>query len=468
MSSSARVSTYGKVWVVYISKVELENIRGVGPEKLVIDLAKPAKGPRGRMSGWNVLVGPNGFGKTTVLQAIAASLVGPTGGAWLLRADEIPHWIRHGEASASCKTWVERDFDDDGLSSGHTAIRPIPLLVTWTRGGETKTVRPRGFGELLKYFWNASTGVEPNGWIFIGYGPRRSVTRSSHDAASLLNAPPRTASVVTLFRDDAALEKGYEWLTSLTIASRRDDAAKGMVLAAVFRLLSDGLLFPGQKSYFLIDEEGLKIQFEPDDIPISTRLLGDGFRMLIEMVLDILFQIDRFKPGRLLEECLRWPSDFHFTPTIEMSGVVVIDEPENHLHPSMQQHVGFWLKKHFPRIQFIVATHSALICQAADRDGLMRMRQPFEVETVDENTWEAVTNGTINDAIATRLFGLPNPYAPEGQKLRNELNALESKMQRQRATEEELRRRDEILSKLPDSTNLKVATLLEKLAAGRR
>ena len=453
---------------MYISKVELENIRGVGPQRLVIDLAKPAKGARGTMAGWNVLVGPNGFGKTTILQAIAASLVGPTGGAWLLRADEIPHWIRHGEQYANCKTWIERDFEDDGLPSAQKTVRPVPLLVGWTRGGETKTYRPRGQSSLLKYFWNASTGVEPDGWVFIGYGPRRSDTRSSHDALSLLNAPPRTAAVVTLFRDDAALEKGYEWLSSLALGGSRRDAAKEMVLGGIFRLLSDGLLTPEKKSHFSVDGEGLKVQLNADDVPISTRLLGDGFRMLIEMVLDILYQIERFKPGRLLEECQKWPKAANVTPKIEMSGVVVIDEPENHLHPSMQQHVGFWLKKHFPKIQFIVATHSALVCQAADRDGLMRMKGPFEVETVDENVWEAVTNGTVNDAIATHLFGLSTPYAPEGQKLRKELNALESEMQRRPATPDMVLRRGEILSKLPDSTSLKVTALLEKLAAGRR
>lgn len=453
---------------MYISKVELENIRGVGPQKLVIDLAKPAKGARGTMAGWNVLVGPNGFGKTTILQAIAASLVGPTGGAWLLRADEIPHWIRHNEQYATCKTWVERNVDDDGLPSVQAKVHSVPLLVGWTRGGETKTYRPRGQSSLLKYFWNASTGVDPDGWVFIGYGPRRSVTRSSHDAASLLNAPPRTAAVVTLFRDDAALEKGYEWLTSLALGSGRGDAARTMVLDAVIRLLSNELLVPGKNSFFSMDAEGLKVQFNTGDVPISTRLLGDGFRMLIEMVLDILYQIERFKPGRLLTECQQWTEESKFVPTIEMSGVIVIDEPENHLHPSMQQHIGFWLKQHFPRIQFIVATHSALVCQAADRDGLMRMKHPFEVETVDENTWEAVTNGTINDAISTHLFGLPTPYAPEGQKLRNHLNTLESEMQRREATPDMIRRRQEILSKLPDATSIKANALLEKLARGRQ
>ena len=48
------------------------------------------------------------------------------------------------------------------------------------------------------------------------------------------------------------------------------------------------------------------------------------------------------------------------------SGVVLIDEIDAHLHPEWQREIGFWLKRHFPNIQFIVTTHSPIICQAAD------------------------------------------------------------------------------------------------------
>jgi len=41
--------------------------------------------------------------------------------------------------------------------------------------------------------------------------------------------------------------------------------------------------------------------------------------------------------------------------------VVTLDEPENHLHPELQQRVLADLVKAFPTVQFIVATHSPFI-----------------------------------------------------------------------------------------------------------
>jgi predicted ATPase len=54
----------------------------------------------------------------------------------------------------------------------------------------------------------------------------------------------------------------------------------------------------------------------------------------------------------------------------DRSGVELIDEVDAHLHPEWQREVGFWLKRHFPKIQFLVTTHSPSICQAAAPNGL--------------------------------------------------------------------------------------------------
>jgi predicted ATPase len=137
-----------------------------------------------------------------------------------------------------------------------------------------------------------------------------------------------------------------------------------------------------------VDEDGLCWGKNPQTRQ-PVRLLGDGYRMLLGLVLDILYQLDRFKPGRLLEEVRGWSAADDASLAVKTSGVVVIDEPENHLHPVMQQRIGFWLKRHFPNFQFIVTTHSALICQAADRGGLFRMSGPGRIEALDEETWEA-------------------------------------------------------------------------------
>ncbi len=49
------------------------------------------------------------------------------------------------------------------------------------------------------------------------------------------------------------------------------------------------------------------------------------------------------------------------------AGVVLIDDIELHLHPAWQRQIGFWLMQRFPLVQFIVSTHSPLICQAAQQ-----------------------------------------------------------------------------------------------------
>ena len=48
---------------------------------------------------------------------------------------------------------------------------------------------------------------------------------------------------------------------------------------------------------------------------------------------------------------------------------MLIDEIDAHLHIAWQKRIGFWLKEHFPNIQFIVMTHSPFVCQAANREG---------------------------------------------------------------------------------------------------
>src|SRR5438132_1106565 len=63
-------------------------------------------------------------------------------------------------------------------------------------------------------------------------------------------------------------------------------------------------------------------------------------------------------------------------PVFDFPGVVLIDEVDSHLHPEWQRQIGFWLKRHFPKMQFIVTTHSPLICQAADVKGLFHLPAP--------------------------------------------------------------------------------------------
>ncbi|MGF6492658.1 energy-coupling factor transporter ATP-binding protein EcfA2 [Luteibacter sp. 621] len=76
--------------------------------------------------------------------------------------------------------------------------------------------------------------------------------------------------------------------------------------------------------------------------------------------------------------------------------VALIDEPENHLHPSMQKSLLSSLLRAFPKVQFIVSTHS-----------------PFIVTSVRESNVYVLSYHAAND----EAFGLPKKYSVRVTKL---------------------------------------------------
>lgn len=74
--------------------------------------------------------------------------------------------------------------------------------------------------------------------------------------------------------------------------------------------------------------------------------MSDGFRGVISMVADIAYRIARLNP-HLGEKAM-----------LETPGIIMIDEVDMHLHPMWQQSVMLDIMEAFPKIQFIVTTHS--------------------------------------------------------------------------------------------------------------
>ena len=96
------------------------------------------------------------------------------------------------------------------------------------------------------------------------------------------------------------------------------------------------------KNYnFLIDQKGRN--------PYSLDELSDGYSAIIGIVSDLILRMDR---NWLLKGDLS---------QYDAEGVVLIDELETHLHVELQRKILPFLTEFFPRIQFIITTHSAYI-----------------------------------------------------------------------------------------------------------
>jgi hypothetical protein len=115
---------------------------------------------------------------------------------------------------------------------------------------------------------------------------------------------------------------------------------------------------------------------------------------------------------------------------IDLPGVVCIDEIDAHLHPTWQTRIGSWFLHYFPRMQFIVTTHSPLVCRAASRGSIWRLASPGtdqvsgEVIGVDK---DRLLFGNLLDAFGTEVFGEDVSVSKESVRKQEELVNLAKK-----------------------------------------
>lgn len=107
---------------------------------------------------------------------------------------------------------------------------------------------------------------------------------------------------------------------------------------------------------------------------LKVDVLSDGIRSVLAMIGDIAYRAYKLNP-HLGAEAAR-----------EAGGVVLIDEIDMHLHPSWQQRVLGQLREAFPRIQFVVTTHSPQVLTTVNRDHirvLQFLETTFEAKRPD-------------------------------------------------------------------------------------
>jgi hypothetical protein len=263
----------------------------------------------------------------------------------------------------------------------------------------------------------------------------------------LMVLPGRTSALASLFYEGATLSESVEWLRQLDYRSRENRILERKLMDHALALLKSDLL-PESVTIDRVDSDGLWLNAMGVTLPATE--LSDGYRTVAAFALDL---------ARLLVNAYGDldVDDADTGIVILNPGVVLIDEIDAHLHPSWQQWIGPWLKAHFPNVQFIVSTHSPFVCQAADEGGLVKMPAPGSHAAptiVDGLLFYRVTNGSVDQALLSDLFGLDHTYSAESADKRGTLAELERLALRGQLSHEDKERfqqlRFELLDPFPE------------------
>jgi predicted ATP-binding protein involved in virulence len=143
---------------------------------------------------------------------------------------------------------------------------------------------------------------------------------------------------------------------------------------------------------------------------LPLQFLSDGIQNMVALVADLAYRCVVLNP-HLGESAAQ-----------ETTGVVLIDEVDMHLHPRWQQVVIDLIRHAFPRIQFIVTTHSPQVLSTVDSESIRLIRMDGPEASISQPRFQ--TRGIESADILARLMDVdPVPQVEEAKWL-SEYRAL--------------------------------------------
>lgn len=361
---------------LWLSKIELSDIKGI--EKLSMNLTLPKEKESGQ---WIVILGPNGSGKTSLLKALCLSL---------RNVSDPTIWPSHSLSSP----WLRILGDDQTVNEAKITITDAERNICST------TIHATG---SFPFTQNLTKEYEStHQWVF-AYGCRRSSALGGNRREVDLSSRDGLA-VASLFDETADLVHAESWLINF-YASAIADPEKMIALTDILGALKKIL------DVDKVSVNGGKVFVKEHDKPLlPIGLLSDGYLTSTGWFIDLL--------ARWIEQYTQYGRTLPPKFLDVMTGLVLIDEIDLHLHPKWQIEIIGRTKSILPKMSFVVTTHNPLTLVGARADEIWMLQR-------DGSSVKA-TQGIENPVLLTggqiylRYFGIedvfPNGFGEKVQR----------------------------------------------------
>ena len=414
---------------MYLDEIHIRNLRVFADARAAFQYPGRVRGKGGRVLDFpnlNLILGNNGAGKTSLLRAIALAALGPlaekfspymlvrrAGGAKRTKAASAGDADRLQIDATFQKTWQDR-----GQKKPDGQLAKLESSCAVARYGDEESVVPKAADDpdragAPRSRWRPIFEQNSPAFLTVGYGATRRVDTDANAATpaqKMKSSPLRHQRVQSVFTEGYTLVQLGHWLPQL---KSRNPGRYKQVCDRINDVLPDGIEFTGRT-----DRAG-EYLFAQGGALVPFAALSDGCRAFLGWVADLLYHI-----------CFGCPSGVKL---VDNCGMVLVDEVDLHLHPDWQRIVLPRLAKTFPRLQFIVTTHSPIVVGTLQRENLW-VCEPGENGSILTQKEAGVQGLNSDQILLTEYFGLKSSRAPAKEKeLRRIAAAAERKVPGQAA-----------------------------------
>lgn len=325
---------------MHFKSTEIQNFKSI--EKMSLNFS----------SGVNLLIGDNGVGKTTVLEALALSVQ-----AYFSRMNDI---TKKGITQKDVRFTSSLVGD---ASQHRMYYTPTTIKSTVELGGveysseisredETNATRTKYAGKELatagRELLNSQTEILP---VICYFSTSRVVDTQKASTSSVGKNKLNDRRCGYMDCLNATLDRKAltDWAFKMAMAEYK----KGMPIAE-YEAFKKAVGTFMQKMNDLNEIPLVEYTRDFEDITYTengktmlVNYLSAGYQSLLWMLMEISFRIALLNPEM---------SDYS-----QAEGIVLIDEIDMHLHPRWQWKILDALHSSFPKVQFIAATHSPII-----------------------------------------------------------------------------------------------------------
>lgn len=367
---------------MYFERTEIQNFKGI--EKMNLEFS----------SGVNLLIGNNGVGKTTVLEALALSIQ-----TYFSRMNDIAkksikkddvHFTSNLVGDAS----QHRVYSNPTVIKSEINLGGLEYSSEISREDETNATRTKYTGKEFaaagRDLLNSQEAILP---AICYFSTSRVVDtqKVSTNAVGKNKLNDRRCGYIDCLNATLDRKALTDWTFKMAMAEYKKGTAVAEYEAfkkavGIFMQKMNDLEEIPLVEYTRDFED---ITYAEDGKTMLVNYLSAGYQSLLWMLMEISFRIALLNPEL---------SDYS-----QAEGIVLIDEIDMHLHPRWQWKILDALHSSFPKVQFIAATHSPIIISSFKDAKLL---------SIGENGVEELSGAyaySIDDVVEYKQgsFGIP-------------------------------------------------------------